>query len=134
MKRAAGAAGLAAAALLLTACATSAATASERGAPIGHGEIALVGEWAGADGGGDVRLEVTSAADDGSTFVGALSRAGSASVPVHAAMTPHGHLVAGIGDEASIELHITDPTTLDYCLVTYGYAPDYSCGRLERRP
>jgi hypothetical protein len=51
---------------------------------------------------------------------------------VLAAMTPHGHLVAEIGDDASVEVHIVDPATLDYCFIRYGTDPVHACGRLVR--
>lgn len=37
-----------------------------------------------------------------------------------------------VGDDVSVEAHITDPMTLDYCLVAYGSMPTYACGRLVR--
>ena len=52
--------------------------------------------------------------------------------PVHAAMTPNGHLVAEIGSDASLELHIVDPGTLDYCFSRYGTDFVYRCGTLVR--
>lgn len=126
---------LAAVATLLGGCATAAADTPP---PVGHAELQLVGTWVGElDGSGDgvLRMEVVTAASDGTSFDGELTFADErveSTEAVHALMTPHGHLVAGIGEDASIEAHITDPETLDYCLVRYGFDPLYSCGRLVR--
>lgn len=106
--------------------------------PVGHAELQLVGSWTGepdADGDGVLAMSVAEAADDGSTFDGELTFAAmgaQATEPVHAAMTPHGHLVAEIGADASIEVHIVDPATLDYCFIRYGTDPVHACGRLVR--
>jgi hypothetical protein len=119
------------AALLLTGC-----TAPTMVAPVGHAELTLVGDWVGGPAGeaAALRMTVDRAAEDGSTFDGVLHRDGASDppAPMRARMTPHGHLVASIGADASIELHISGPATMDYCLIVYGDAPDYSCGRLSR--
>jgi hypothetical protein len=119
----------------LSGCAAAAAAA---GAPVGHAELQLVGDWAAepsANGDGVVDMTVTRAADDGADFDGDLTFAiaGARSTePVHAAMTPNGHLVAEIGSDASLELHIVDPATLDYCFSRYGTDFVYRCGTLVR--
>lgn len=126
-----------AAALLLASC-TAVAAAEPDAAPVGHGEFQFVGDWSGgldAAGEGVTTMVVTAAAADGTTFEGDLTfvAGGVESTEyVSAVMTPHGHLVAGIGDDASIEAHITDPVTLDYCFVRYGFDAVYACGRLVR--
>ena len=126
---------------LLTGC--TAAAAAEPGSaadPVGHAELQLVGTWSGVaddEGDGVLEMAVTSAADDGTEFDGDLTfvLAGAPSTEtVHAAMTPNGHLVAEIGADASVEVHIVDPATLDYCFIFYGLDPVYSCGRLDRSP
>jgi hypothetical protein len=107
-------------------------------APVGHAELQLVGDWVGVaddDGDGVTDMTVTTAADDGTVFDGDLTFAigGVPSTePVHASMTPHGHLIAEIGEDASIEVHIVDPATLDYCFSRYGTDFVYSCGQLTR--
>lgn len=109
-------------------------------APVGHAELKLVGSWDGATdvrGDGVTAIQVTTAAPNGTTFDGNLTFAVAGvetTEIVHAAMTPHGHLVADIGEDASIEVHIVDPSTLDYCFIRYGTDFVYSCGRLARRP
>jgi hypothetical protein len=126
-----------AAALLLAGC-TAASAAEPEPAPIGHAEFRFVGEWTGdLDGAGEgiTGMVVASAAADGTTFDGDLTfvaRDATSTETVHAVMTPHGHLVAGIGEDASVEAHIVDPDTLDYCFIRYGFEPVYSCGRLAR--
>lgn len=118
----------------LTGCAAVAAVT-----PVGHAELQLIGDWTGVvdkHGDGVTDMTVTDAADDGSAFGGELtfSAGGSdATEQVRAEMTPHGHLVAAIGDDASIEVHIVDPATLDYCFIRYGTDFVYSCGRLIRQ-
>lgn len=120
---------LAACAALLTGCAA---------APVGHAELRLIGSWTGdADPAGDgvLGMVVSGAMADGSAFEGDLTfaRGGEASTePIHAAMTPNGHLVGEIGEDASVEVHIVDPGTLDYCFVAYGSDPAHACGRLVR--
>jgi hypothetical protein len=107
-------------------------------APVGHAELQLVGDWTGpgdTDGNGVLEMAVDAAASDGTAFDGELTFAahGARSTePVHAAMTPHGHLVAEIGADASVEVHIVDPATLDYCFIVYGTDPVHACGRLVR--
>lgn len=127
---------LAAVALLLALTGCTAQAAATPIAPVGHAELQLVGDWSGSpDGDGVLDMAVSSAADDGSTFDGELTFSAAdvvATEPVHAAMTPHGHLVAEIGEDASIEVHIVDPTTLDYCFIRYGTDPVQACGRLVR--
>lgn len=106
--------------------------------PVGQAEFQFLGDWAGVlDGAGEgiSAMTVATAATDGTSFDGDLTfTAGGmpSTEPVHAALTPHGHLVAAIGDDASVEAHVVDPTTLDYCFVRYGTDPVYSCGRLSR--
>ena len=106
--------------------------------PVGHAEFQLVGSWTGdgdPSGDGVVAMVVSGAADDGSDFDGDLTFAhdGTESTePIHAEMTPHGHLVGEIGQDASVEVHIVDPSTLDYCFVAYGTSPAHACGRLVR--
>lgn len=125
------------AAVVLTVSGCSAATAAPA-EPVGHAELQLTGDWSGiADDHGDGVLDmtVTKAADDGTAFDGDLTFAieGAPSTEsVHAAMTPIGHLVAEIGDEASLEVHIVDPSTLDYCFSRYGTDFVYTCGTLTR--
>lgn len=120
-------------------CAAAAASPANP-PPVGHAELQLVGDWAGVvDGHGDGVLDMTvdSAADDGSVFDGDLTFAITGvetTEPVHAEMTPHGHLVAEVGEDASIEVHIVDPATLDYCFSRYGTEFVYSCGQLSRLP
>jgi hypothetical protein len=133
--------GLVAAVALLTGCTAAAAAVPDAGAaPVGHAELQLVGSWSGVaddDGDGVLGMDVTSAAADGTSFEGDLTFviAGTASTEaVHAAMTPNGHLVAEIGADASVEVHIVDPSTLDYCFILYGLDPVYACGRLDRAP
>jgi hypothetical protein len=107
-------------------------------APVGHAEFQLVGSWTGdgdPSGDGVVAMVVSGAADDGSDFDGDLTfaRDGAESTePIHAELTPNGHLVGEIGDDASVEVHIVDPATLDYCFVVYGTRPAHACGRLVR--
>jgi hypothetical protein len=121
----------------LSGCA-SAAAAPAPTAPVGHAELQLVGEWTGepdARGDGVLGMSVTDAAEDGTAFEGELTFAASGSEfteSVVAAMTPHGHLVAEIGEDASVEVHIVDPATLDYCFIRYGTDPVHACGRLAR--
>lgn len=129
----------AAVALLLAGCVGPESSVGAPGAaPVGHGEMRFLGGWTGesdASGDGVVRMDVDAAAHDGTTFDGDLTFtiAGIATTArVAATMTPHGHLVADIGGRASIEAHITDPSTLDYCFVHYGSDPVYTCGRLTR--
>ena len=120
----------------LTGCSAQAAAAPA--APVGHAELQLVGDWAGEpneDGTGVTDMTVAAAAPDGSAFDGDLTfvAAGETSTEsVHAAMTPNGHLVAEIGGDASIEVHIVDPATLDYCFIRYGTDSVHACGRLVR--
>lgn len=108
-------------------------------APVGHGEIRLVGTWTGEldrSGEGIVAMNVTTAADDGTAFDGELTWAADGAettTSIQASMTPHGHLVAAIDPDASVEAHISDPATLDYCFVRYGFDPVYFCGRLVRQ-
>jgi opacity protein-like surface antigen len=124
----------------LSGCAAATAAPVASPAPIGHSELQLIGDWTGvADDHGDGVIDMTvgTAADDGSGFDGDLTFAiagAQTTQAVHAAMTPHGHLVAEIGDDASIELHIVDPATLDYCFSRYGTDFVYSCGQLTRLP
>ncbi|MBX3194481.1 MAG: hypothetical protein KF727_05190 [Microbacteriaceae bacterium] len=124
------------AALALVACAALLTGCGP--APVGHAEFQLVGTWSGdgdPSGEGVLSMVVSSAALDGSDFDGDLTfaRDGAASTePIHAAMTPHGHLVGEIGEDASVEVHIVDPVTLDYCFVAYGTSPVHACGRLVR--
>jgi hypothetical protein len=119
----------------LSGCASAAATPV---APVGHAELQLVGDWTGepdARGDGVLAMSVTDAAEDGTAFSGELTFSASGAErtePVLAAMTPHGHLVAEIGDDASVEVHIVDPATLDYCFIRYGTDPVHACGRLVR--
>lgn len=121
---------------LLAACA--AAPGDVAPAPVGHAEFQLTGSWSGAgdaDGDGVLAMTVTDAAEDGTTFDGELTYAAAdtrATASVHAAMTPHGHLVAAIDGGASIEVHISGPATLDYCFMRYGTDPVHACGRLVR--
>ena len=129
---------LAVATVALLAGCTAAAAQEPDPDPVGHAEFQFVGAWAGeldASGEGITAMAVASAAADGTTFDGDLTFVadGVASTEtVHAVLTPHGHLVAGIGEDASVEAHIVDPVTLDYCFVRYGFDPVYSCGRLVR--
>jgi hypothetical protein len=125
--------------LALSGCAAAAAAPASSPAPVGHAELQLIGDWVGVvddDGDGVTGMTVATAADDGVAFDGDLTFA-IAGVPrteaVHAAMTPIGHLVAEIGDDASIEVHIVDPATLDYCFSRYGTDFVYSCGTLTRQ-
>lgn len=128
---------VAAAVLLLAGCAPAAAD-EPAAAPVGHAEFQLVGDWTGdldRTGEGITAMAVATAADDGTAFDGDLTFAADgieSTELVHAVMTPHGHLVASIGEDASVEAHIVDPVTLDYCFVRYGLDPVYSCGRLVR--
>jgi hypothetical protein len=107
--------------------------------PVGHAELELVGDWTGAaDAAGDgvVDMAVMRAADDGTDFDGELTfliGGTKTTESVHAEMTPHGHLVAAIGADASIEVHIVDPATLDYCFSRYGTDFVYNCGQLSRQ-
>lgn len=120
---------------VLAGCTSAAAST---GAPVGHAELQLVGDWAGEPSptrDGVLDMTVTRAADDGAEFDGDLTFAiagARTTEPVHAAMTPNGHLVAEIGSDASLELHIVDPETLDYCFSRYGTDFVYSCGTLIR--
>lgn len=125
-----------AALLLLVGCSPAPTSLAS---PVGHGEMRFVGSWSGPpddDGDGVLSMVVRAAAPDGTTFDGDLTFATGGTettARVLATMTPHGHLVAGIGDAtASLEAHITDPATLDYCFVRYGVEPVYTCGRLVR--
>jgi hypothetical protein len=124
--------------LLLPGCAATTAAPAGGGAPVGHAEFQFVGDWSGgidASGEGITGMVVSDAAADGTTFTGDLTFVAAGIVttePVRASMTPHGHLVASIGAGASLEAHITDERTLDYCFIRYGSEPVYSCGRLER--
>lgn len=124
-------------AVLLTGCATG-TTAGDTVAPVGHAELQLVGDWTGTgdeNGEGVLDMHVMTAADDGSAFDGQLTFAAAGSSEteaVHAAMTPNGHLVAAIGEDASVEVHIVDPATLDYCFIRYGTDSVHACGRLVR--
>jgi hypothetical protein len=124
--------------LPLAGCAAAAAAPAPSAPPVGHAELQLVGDWTGsADDAGDgvLDMRVSSAAADGTVFDGELTFAAEgapATETVHAEMTPHGHLVAEIGDDASIEVHIVDPATLDYCFSRYGTDFVYSCGTLVR--
>lgn len=108
-------------------------------APVGHGELELLGAWTGiGDRHGDGVLEmlVHEAAADGSGFDGELTFAIDGerqTEPVRARMTPHGHLAGGVGAHAAIEMHISDPGTLDYCFARYGTDPALACARLTRR-
>lgn len=80
-------------------------------------------------------MDVTGAADDGTAFDGVLhyrTQGGDVDGALHAELTPRGHLAGTVGTEASIEVHIVDGRTLDYCLVAYGEDPSFSCGRLVR--
>ncbi len=112
--------------------------AADQRAPVGHAEFQLVGDWSGSpddDGDGVLAMTVATAATDGTVFDGELTFGAADAVQteqVHAAMTPHGHLVAEIGEDASIEVHIVDPSTLDYCFIRYGTDPVQACGRLVR--
>ena len=123
----------------LTGCAAAVAAPVATAPPVGHAELQLVGDWTGsADAQGDGVLDMTvdTAADDGTAFAGALTFAISgaeSTESVQAVMTPHGHLVAEIGADASIEVHIVDPATLDYCFSRYGTDFVYSCGTLIRQ-
>lgn len=129
------------AALIILAAALSgcaAGAADPPAAPVGHAELQLVGDWSGeADTHGDgvLAMNVAEAADDGTSFDGELTFAADGAEttePVHAAMTPNGHLVAEIGTDASVEVHIVDPATLDYCFMRYGTDSVHACGRLVR--
>jgi hypothetical protein len=107
--------------------------------PVGHAELQLVGDWTGVvddNGDGVTDMSVATASADGTEFNGNLTffDGGEHTEQVHAEMTPHGHLVAEIGEDASIEVHIVDPSTLDYCFIRYGTDFVYSCGRLARQP
>ena len=123
----------------LSGCAAAVAAPVTSAPPVGHAELQLVGDWTGevdGDGDGVTDMTVATAADDGVAFDGDLTFAiaGVARTePVHAAMTPIGHLVAEIGEDASIEVHIVDPATLDYCFSRYGTDFVYSCGTLTRQ-
>lgn len=103
-------------------------------AAVGHAELQVQGTWSDApDGPGVIQMVVTDGT--GTSFTGEVtyrSRAGEETRPASAEMTPNGHLVIEVGDDVSVEAHITDSTTLDYCLVTYGNLPTYACGRLVR--
>lgn len=122
----------------LTGCAAAVAAPAASPSPVGHAELQLIGDWTGvADDAGDgvTGMRVVTAAADGTVFDGDLTFAIGGeghTEPVHAAMTPHGHLVAEIGADASIEVHIVDPATLDYCFSRYGTDFVYSCGSLSR--
>jgi hypothetical protein len=115
------------------------ACASPAPPPVGHAELQLIGDWIGVlDDGGDgvTDMSVATAADDGVAFDGDLTFAVGGTPrtePVHAELTPNGHLVAEIGADASIEVHIVDPATLDYCFSRYGTDFVYSCGTLTRQ-
>lgn len=132
-------AGIAAAIVAATACAAALAGCAVP-APVGHAELRLLGDWTGvADEHGDgiLAMVVSHAAADGTTFDGDLTFASegtAATEPMHAEMTPHGHLVAAVGEDASVEVHIVDPGTLDYCFIRNGTDFVYSCGRLVRAP
>lgn len=125
---------------MLSGCigAADATTTDPFDTPVGHAELRLVGEWTGTvdeEGSGVVGMVIGHAATDGTGFDGDLTFAisgGETTLPVHAAMTPHGHLVATIGADASVEVHIVDPQTLDYCFSRYGSDFVYACGRLVR--
>ena len=123
------------AALLLSGCAAPDVASTV----VGHAEMQLVGTWAGEldrAGEGIVAMNVATAADDGTAFDGELTwtaEGTQTTASIHAAMTPHGHLVAEIDPDASVEAHISDPATLDYCFVRYGVDPVYFCGRLVRQ-
>lgn len=124
--------------LALSGCTAAVAATLPSAPPVGHAELELVGDWVGAadaDGTGVVDMTVDQAADDGTSFDGDLTFAiaGSETTEsVHAVMTPHGHLVAEIGSDASVEVHIVDPATLDYCFSRDGTDFVYSCGTLVR--
>jgi hypothetical protein len=103
-------------------------------APVGHAELDVVGTWNGDlddDGHGVLRMSVSPGAatafDAEVTFQG---RDGVHTATARGELTPHGHLVIELDDEGSVEAHITDPITLDYCFAVYGAQPVYSCGRL----
>ncbi|MCU1409435.1 MAG: hypothetical protein JWR04_142 [Rhodoglobus sp.] len=123
---------------LLAGCAAAPTLAATP--PVGHAELQLVGDWTGAvdeRGDGVTDMTVTAAAGDGNDFDGELTfhaDGAESTEDVHAEMTPHGHLVAEIGEDASIEVHIVDPKTLAYCFIRYGTDFVYSCGRLVRQP
>jgi hypothetical protein len=127
-----------AAAIVTLVVAGAALTGCTAIAPVGHAELQLVGGWTGAaddDGNGIIEMVVAESAADGTTFDGDLTftvDGAETTEPVHASMTPHGHLVASIGEDASVEVHIVDPKTLDYCFIRYGVDFIYSCGRLVR--
>lgn len=127
--------------LMLSGCAAPPAIAPravpDRAAtPVGHAELDVVGTWHGeldTRGHGVLRMtvspdgELATAFDAEVTFHG---RDGEHTTSARGELTPHGHLVIEVDADASIEAHITDPLTLDYCFVVYGLSPVYSCGRL----
>ncbi|MDQ2670470.1 MAG: hypothetical protein M3Y31_07560 [Gemmatimonadota bacterium] len=127
LKRLAAAAATASLLLIATGCAAT---------PVGHGELRVIGTWTGAvgpEGDGVLAMVVTDAAH--ATFTGSATFSASglpSTARMRAELTPHGHLVAHIGDDARVEAHITDERTLDYFFVRYGTDPVYACGRLTR--
>jgi hypothetical protein len=128
--------------LLLSGCAAppaaiaSHAVPDRAATPVGHAELDIAGTWHGElddRGHGVLRMsvspdgELATAFDAEVTFHG---RDGERTTSARGELTPHGHLVIEVDADASIEAHITDPLTLDYCFVVYGLSPVYSCGRL----
>jgi hypothetical protein len=123
---------------LLTGCARTAAPAEAppESAPVGHAELDVAGMWSGGldeRGYGVLRMTVSPSADTATAFdadVTFQGREGEHTAKARGELTPHGHLVVELDADASLEAHITDPVTLDYCFAVYGAAPVYSCGRL----
>jgi hypothetical protein len=115
---------------------TTAPAAPPPPTPIGHAELDVSGTWSGDlddDGHGLLRMTVAPGADAATAFDAEVTFHGRDGVRTAAArgeLTPHGHLVIELDDDATVEAHITDPTTLDYCYAVYGSQPVYSCGRL----
>ncbi|AYF98806.1 hypothetical protein D7I47_11455 [Protaetiibacter intestinalis] len=115
--------------------AASAPTTTTLPGPVGHAELRVAGEWEGEldeRGFGVLAMSVepTEVATEFEALVTFVDRTGTRTEPSRGEMTPNGHLVIEVGEDAMVEAHITDPVTFDYCFVVYGFDPVYSCGRL----
>ncbi|MFT4283698.1 MAG: hypothetical protein QM598_02550 [Protaetiibacter sp.] len=120
--------------LLLAGCAGPPAEAATE--PVGHAELRVAGDWSGEldeRGRGVVGMEVddTGTATSFEARLTFADREGQRTEQARGELTPNGHLVIEAGEDAVVEAHITDPVTLDYCLIVYGFQPVYSCGRLQ---
>jgi hypothetical protein len=128
--------------LLLSGCSAPspavapAAVPDPAAAPVGHAELDVAGTWRGeldTRGHGLLRMTVSPDGELATAFDAEVSfrgRDGEHTTSARGELTPHGHLVIALDADASVEAHITDPLTLDYCFVVYGLQPVYSCGRL----